>query len=128
MRLFEGPARDAAKLLIKQCQHPGCDLPSDWSDVDHNQEWNNEGETNQDNAGVLCSKHNTAKHTLKLKRKRAANGISYTIRPDGTIILPVGARTPQFDRDDPPDDPDEIRREEHITRERLQAWCASNAA
>ena len=42
-RLFEGPARDAAG----------------WSHVDHNKEWGDDGETNQNNAGVLCAKHNT---------------------------------------------------------------------
>ncbi len=128
-RLFEGPARDAAKLLIRRCQHPGCDLPAGWSQVDHNDEWNDLGETNQNNAGVLCAVHNLAKHRLRLHRKRATNGIDYTIRPDGTVILPVGARTPQFDRDDdPPDDPDEIKRLQHLARERLRALCSTDAA
>ncbi len=124
-RLFEGPARDAAKLLIRRCQHPGCDLPAGWSHVDHNDEWGDDGETNQTNAGVLCAKHNNAKHRLGLHRKRAANGLDYTIRKNGTIILPVGARTPQFERDD---DPDEIKRLEHLTRERLRALRTDEAA
>lgn len=128
-RLFEGPARDAAKLLIRRCQHPGCDLPAGWSNVDHNIEWGDHGDTNQNNAGVLCAKHNNAKHHMKLRRRRAVNGIDYTIRDDGTIILPVGARTPQFDRDDdPPDTPDEIRRLEHLARERLRALRPDEAA
>ena len=131
-RLFEGPARDAAKLLVRCCQHPGCDLPSSWSDVDHNIEWNELGATDQDNSGVLCRKHNSDKHHLKLRRKRATNGIDCTIRPDGTIMLPVGARTPQFDRendpDDRPDTPDEIRQLEHLARARLRAAGADAAA
>ncbi|MGB3737241.1 MAG: hypothetical protein WA964_19965, partial [Ilumatobacter sp.] len=49
----------------------------------------------------------------------AEAGIDYTIRPDSTIILPVGARTPQFhaedDPDDRPDTPDEIRDDQHRT-------------
>lgn len=129
MRLFEGPARDAAKVLVRRCQHPGCDLPAGWSDIDHNIEWTDNGGTDQSNAGVLCSGHNNAKHRLKLRRRHAANGIDYTIRPDGTIISPVGARTLQFDRDDdPPDDLDEIRRDTNIARELLRAVCAELAA
>ncbi|MGB3735051.1 MAG: HNH endonuclease signature motif containing protein, partial [Ilumatobacter sp.] len=131
-RLFRGPARDAAKLLIRCCQHPGCDLPTGWSDVDHNTEWNEHGRTDQNNAGILCAKHNNAKHHLKLRRQRATNGIDYTILPDGTIILPVGARTPQFhaedDPDDRPDTPDEIKEMTNIARARLRAACEADAA
>ncbi len=127
-RLFEGPGREAAKLLVTRCQHPGCDLPSAWSDVDHNKEWVDQGETNQANAGVLCARHNRAKHHLGLARRRAANGADYTFRADGTIILPVGARIPQFDDDDVPDSPEEIRRMEHIARERLRAYIADSVA
>lgn len=128
-RLFEGPARDAAKLLVRRCQHPGCDLPAGWSHVDHNTEWNELGETNQRNAGVLCAKHNNDKHRHKFRRRRATNGQSYTIRADGTIILPVGARTPRFgDPDDRPDTPDEIKEMTNLARERLRAACARDAA
>ncbi len=131
-RLFEGPARDAAKLLIRRCQHPGCDLPSDWSDVDHNREWNELGETNQSNAGVLCSGHNRAKHRLKLRRRRSVNGVSHTIRADGTIIVPIGARTPQFpaedDPDDRPDTPEELAESANLVRQRLAAALARDRA
>ena len=127
-RLFQGPARDAAKLLVRTCQHPGCDLPARWSNVDHNTEWNEHGRTDQNNAGILCAKHNQDKHRLKLRRRRAANGIVYTIRADGTIILPVGARTPQFDPDDKPDTPDEIEELINLARQRLRNACPPDAA
>lgn len=127
-RLFEGPARDAAKLLIRRCQHPGCNLPSGWSAVDHNHEWNQEGATDQNNAGVLCNRHNNAKHQLKLRRRRATNGINYTTRPDGTIILPIGARTPQLDPDDQPDTPEQITEMTHLARARLRAALEADAA
>lgn len=95
-RLFEGAAREAAKLLVRHCEHPGCDLPAEWCHVDHNIEWHDGGTTDQANAGVLCGGHNRAKHQHKLQRRRATNGVNYTIRADGTIILPVGARAPRF--------------------------------
>ncbi len=38
-RLYTGSARDAAKLLISRCQHPGCRMPARFSQVDHADEW-----------------------------------------------------------------------------------------
>lgn len=129
-RLFEGAAREAAQLLLRHCEHPGCDLPADWCEVDHNTEWTQGGTTDQANAGVLCGSHNRAKHRLKLRRRRATNGVNYTIRTDGTIILPVGARVPKFGPHDPdgPEDPDETRRMSDLARERLRALCADRVA
>jgi hypothetical protein len=95
---------------------PGCDLPTRWS------------ETNQTNAAMLCTKHNNTKHRYELHPKRATNGIDNTTQPNPTILLPIGARTPQLDQDDPPDDPNETRREEHLPRERLRAWSSDQAA
>jgi Domain of unknown function (DUF222) len=95
-RLYTGSARTAAKLLIRRCQRPGCELPADFSQVDHNNEWNEHGHTDQANAGVMCGADNRQKHRQRWKRKRATNGNTYTIRADGTIMLPVGARTPKF--------------------------------
>ena len=34
-RLFTGAAREAAKLLVRRCDHAGCDLPEDFCEVDH---------------------------------------------------------------------------------------------
>lgn len=104
-RVFTGAARDAAKLLATQCDHPGCGLPAAWCQVDHSTEWHDEGRTDQDNAGVECSGHNRFKHRKKLRTRRDIHGRTHTIRADGTIILPVGARPPTFP--DEPDDSDE---------------------
>jgi hypothetical protein len=103
-RLFTGPARDAAKLLARRCDHPGCDLPADFCEVDHLTEWTDNGTTDQINAGVDCAHHNRHKHRHKHTRRRSTHGHSYTIRPDGSIILPVGTRPPTFP--DNPDNPD----------------------
>jgi hypothetical protein len=64
----------------------------------------------------------------KFTRRRSIHGQSYTIRPDGTIILPVGARPPTFPEDgddDAADDPSggviEIARQTRRARARLRA-------
>lgn len=96
-RLFSGSARRAAKLLIRGCEHAGCSLPAEWCEVDHVEPWQaSPGETSQANAAVLCRFHNNDKHHRRWRTRRARNGCSYTIRADGTIIMPVGARPPEF--------------------------------
>jgi hypothetical protein len=106
-RLFTGPARDAAKLLVRRCDHAGCDLPEDVCEVDHVVEWADLGATDQDNAAVECGHHNRQKHLRRYTTRRDAHGTRYTIRPDGSIVLPVGVRTPSFpDESDESDDGD----------------------
>jgi hypothetical protein len=106
-RLFTGPAREAAKLLVRHCDHAGCDLPADFCEVDHVEEWNDGGATDQDNAGVRCGHDNREKHRRRTTSRRDIHGRSHTIRADGSIILPVGARPPTFppEPDDESDDP-----------------------
>jgi Domain of unknown function (DUF222) len=110
-RLYTGSARTAAKLLIHHCQRPGCELPTDFSQIDHNTEWNEHGSTDQTNAGVICGPDNREKHRQKWKRQRATNAHQYTIRADGTIMLPVGARTPDFS------DADDTAELDHLARQ-----------
>ncbi|HUV17679.1 MAG TPA: HNH endonuclease [Ilumatobacteraceae bacterium] len=112
-RLFTGPAREAAKLLVRRCDHAGCDLPEDFCEVDHVTEWVDLGTTDQINAGVDCGHHNREKHRKKLTRRRCVHGQSYTIRPDGSIILPVGARPPTFPDDSDDDAADEAADDTH---------------
>lgn len=105
-RLFTGSSREAAKLLIKHCEHPGCRLPTKFCDVDHADEWDrDDGPTDQANGGVRCNPDNRAKTRHTWRTKRATNGRNYTIREDGTIMLPIGARRPVFDDDPPTVDP-----------------------
>jgi hypothetical protein len=100
VRVFTGPARDAAKLLALHCDHPGCDLPADMCEIDHSTEWSADGRTDQDNAGVECGGHNRDKHRKRWRTRRDIHGRTHTIRADGTIMLPVGVRPPTF-----PDEP-----------------------
>jgi len=99
-RLFTGAARDAARLLVRRCDHAGCDLPADVCDVDHVVEWSDDGRTDQHNAGIQCGHHNRLKHRRRSTTRRDLHGHRYTIRPDGSIILPVGVRPPTFPDED----------------------------
>lgn len=107
-RVFTGPARHAAKLLATNCDHPGCGLPADLCEVDHSTEWSDHGRTDQNNAGVECGSHNRLKHRKRWRTRRDIDGRTHTIRTDGTIMLPVGARPPVFpdeQGDEPPPSP-----------------------
>jgi len=136
-RLFTGHARQAALLLVTHCDHPGCDLPADWCDVDHNIEWANGGRTDQANARPRCSTHNRFKSRNRWQSRQATNGHHYTIQQDGTIIRPIGARPPTFADDGEcsqpaaghfgyrPDDLAEIKRLNDIIRRRVNALRAA---
>jgi len=103
VRVFTGAARDAATLLVDTCDHPGCDVPAAWCQVDHSTEWADSGETNQANAGIECGFHNRDKHRKRRRTRRSVDGRMHTFRADGTIMLPVGCRPPRFDDADEDD-------------------------
>jgi len=100
-RLFTGSARVAAKLLTRTCIHPGCTVRSTFADVDHVDEWSNGGgATSQWNSEIECGGHNRFKHRHRWRTRRDERGRSYSIRPDGTIVLPVGEREPDLSADE----------------------------
>ena len=99
-RLFTGPARAAAMLLATTCTHPGCRLPARFCEVDHIDEWANGGTTDQHNAAIQCGAHNRFKHQQRWTTRRDQHGRTYTLKPDGTIILPAGERPPDLTRDE----------------------------
>ncbi len=123
-RLFTGSAREAAKLLVHHCEHPGCGLPADFCDVDHAEEWADGGLTDQTNARIRCGSHNVDKSKHRWRVRRATNGRTYTIRSDGTIMLPVGVRPPTFPDDDD-HSPEEIIRLIGIARQRAASLRAA---
>ena len=109
-RVFTGPARHAAMLLAVQCDHLGCGLPAELCQVDHSIEWSEQGRTDQINAGVECGGHNRDKHRKRWRTRRDTTGRIHTIRADGTIMLPVGARPPDFPDEPLPPTPPELER------------------
>jgi hypothetical protein len=99
-RLFTGNARLAAQLMTRSCSFPGCRLPARICQIDHNDEWNEGGRTDQSNANIECGPHNRHKHRNRLRTRRDSRGRIYHLRPDGTIILPVGERPPDLSIDE----------------------------
>jgi len=118
-RLFTGAARDAARLMSTRCDQPGCDIPGEHTQIDHLAEWDRDhGNTDLENAGLGCNRHNPGKHRKRFSAKRARNGQVIYSRSDGTPMLPVGRRHP----DDLPD-PQETDTEmlTRLARKRLAA-------
>src|SRR4051812_19527601 len=103
-RLFTGNARIAATLLEQFCRHPGCEVPADRCQIDHNESHSAGGRTDQANAGPECGPHNRHKYEHGWRTRRADNGRIYNIRSDGTLILFVGERPPPFTRADEMDE------------------------
>jgi len=103
-RLFTGNARIAATLLERFCRHPGCEIPADRCQIDHNESHSAGGRTDQSNAAPECGPHNRHKFAHGWRLRRADNGRAYNIRSDGTLILFVGERPPPFTRADLDDD------------------------
>jgi hypothetical protein len=104
-RLFTAKAREAAQMLVTTCTHRGCDIPATLCDVDHRKEWaGDDGPTDQANAMPLCGSHDRWKHANNIRSRRASSGRLFLIRPDGTAVLPVGAREPDW-AEPPPTEP-----------------------
>lgn len=93
-RLFTGAWAVAAHLARPRCEHPGCGVPGHLCQIDHRQPWVAGGPTSQSNSAVLCATHNRLKHANRWRTVRGPDQRLVTIRPDGTMILPAGARPP----------------------------------
>ena len=123
-RLFTGNARIAATLLERFCQHGGCDVPADRSQIDHNQSHSAGGRTDQSNAGPECGPHNRHKYTHGWRTRRADNGRIYNLRSDGTLVLFIGERPPQFQRADLDDHQTQGLTQLETIRQRLRTQAA----
>ncbi|WP_328367737.1 HNH endonuclease signature motif containing protein [Micromonospora zamorensis] len=61
-RLITGPLRRALVLRDRGCAFPGCDRPPRWCDAHHIRHWADGGDTNLDNAVLLCGHHHRHLH------------------------------------------------------------------
>lgn len=121
-RLYTGPAREAAMLLVQACQHPGCELPAAWSQVDHNREWKDGGLTDQDNSTIECARHNVFKSVNGWHKVQGENGHWYTQRADGTYVIPTGMPEPDVH------DPVEEQRVISLARQRIDRLISDRSA
>jgi hypothetical protein len=63
-RFFGGALLRAIQLRDRRCVHPGCDIPADDCQADHNiTPWAHDGRTDQDNGACRCARHNRSKGT-----------------------------------------------------------------
>ncbi|RBY80820.1 endonuclease [Geodermatophilus sp. TF02-6] len=85
MRLFPPHVRRAAEVRDGGCVFTGCGAPTWWCDVHHLLEWALGGETDLDNAALLCERHHTKVHH-GFRVERQPDGRWRTWRPDGTEI------------------------------------------
>jgi hypothetical protein len=85
-RSFPPHLRRAVDVRDRHCVFAGCDAPSHWCDVHHLIHWAHDGETNLDNAALLCERHHTKVHH-GFRVERPPDGRWRTYRPDGTEIL-----------------------------------------
>jgi hypothetical protein len=95
-RLFTGNARVAATPLERFCSHPGCEVPADRSQIDHFESHSEGGRTDQANATPECGPHNRFKYDNRWRTTKADNGRTYSVRSDGTLVLFIGERRPEF--------------------------------
>lgn len=95
-RVFTGAAREAVLLLSRHCTHAGCTVRARHSQIDHMLEWADGGTTSQANAQPRCGPHNRFKSRERWRSKRDERGRIYNLRPDDTIVLPVGERPPDL--------------------------------
>jgi hypothetical protein len=87
-RLFTGVAAEALRLATPSCAHRGCTVRSRRCQLDHLEEWQDDGTTDQANGAPRCPSHHRAKRR-GFRVWRDDDGHWHTYRPDGTEILPV---------------------------------------
>ena len=85
-RVFPPHLRRAAEVRDRHCVFAGCEAPSHWCDVHHLLHWAHGGETDLENAALLCESHHTKVHH-GFRIERQPDGRWRTYRPDGSEIL-----------------------------------------
>ncbi|QCC78716.1 HNH endonuclease [Nocardioides daphniae] len=73
-RLFTKAQRRALLLRDTTCRAEGCSIPGTWAEAHHLVPWSHGGETNVDNAVLLCSRHHHRAHDAAYDMTRLTNG------------------------------------------------------
>jgi hypothetical protein len=92
LRLFPAHVRRAAEVRDGGCVFAGCGAPTWWCDVHHLLAWIDGGETNLENAALLCERHHTKVHH-GFRVERQPDGRWRTWRPEGSEIVVGPQRT-----------------------------------
>ncbi|WP_338751770.1 HNH endonuclease signature motif containing protein [Janibacter alittae] len=77
VRLFTPGQRRAVWLRDGGCTYPGCTMPPQWCDAHHVDWWSRGGDTDMDNAALLCQRHHTKVHTRDLVATVTATGVTW---------------------------------------------------
>jgi HNH endonuclease len=64
---------------------PGCRRPARLCDLDHDEPWDNRGETNSANVSALCPRHHNAKHDAGWQVKHRQDGSREWTSPTGHL-------------------------------------------
>jgi hypothetical protein len=74
---------DLVQARDRECQHPGCHRPSQYSDIDHTRDFAQGGQTAEENLGPRCRRHHRLKDEPGWTYATASGG-------QGTITTPTG--------------------------------------
>jgi uncharacterized protein DUF222/HNH endonuclease len=88
-RTYRPPANLTDHVIARDttCRFPGCRRPARLCDLDHDQPWDNGGETNSDNISALCPRHHNAKHHAGWQIKHRQDGSHEWSSPTGHRYL-----------------------------------------
>ncbi|MBV1780257.1 HNH endonuclease [Paeniglutamicibacter sp. ABSL32-1] len=80
-RYFPDYMRKAILAIYGGCIFPGCTVPPEHCEIDHDDEWAKGGTTRINDGRPLCSGHHHARHTGQLTVIRDADGLFSVILP-----------------------------------------------
>jgi hypothetical protein len=73
-RLFNPAQRRALRIRDQRCRAEGCTIPPTWTEAHHLKPWQHGGDTDLDNAVLLCSHHHHRAHDSNYRHDRLPNG------------------------------------------------------
>ena len=71
-----------------RCEVPGCNMPHQYCDMHHLDQWNDDGDTNIDKLAMICHYHHTNIHDAGFTLTRGPNNHLQYRNPHGTLIEP----------------------------------------
>jgi hypothetical protein len=82
-RLFTLHQKRGLMIRDRHCTFPGCTTPATWTDAHHLRHWLDGGRTDLSNGALLCGRHHTLVHRLRLAgRITAAGVVEWDLTPD----------------------------------------------